>query len=807
MRYLRKQSALKKLVIAFVLLLSFHIMYGQQKMKMMEGFGGVKGKISTSDNTPAAMVTVTIKGTKKNTLTSDDGYFIIRNIKPGDYELEFSLVGYENVTKHVTIEANKTGDLSVQLQISDKQLQDVIVKTGGGYKSSSLSPSLRLTTPVNEVPQNIQIITGKVLKDQTIISMSDGVVRNVSGAVRLEHWGDLYANISARGSQIQAFRNGFNAVNSYWGPLTEDMSFVDHIEFVKGPAGFMLSSGDPSGLYNVVTKKPTGQTKGAAEITLGSYDLYRATLDLDGKLSSDGKLLYRLNLMGQNKGSFRPDEFNNRYSIAPVISYQVDDKTKLTLEYTLQHAKMSDVGSYYVFATDGYATLPRDFTTLPPGLEPTTIDDHSIFLNLQHQLSENWRLTVQGAYFYYKQVGTSLWPNAVNADGTMLRAVGSWDALSNMTMAQAFVNGEVYTGKVRHRILGGIDMGTKNYWADWGQSFQLDSVGGEYNTLNPGNRMPSNGYPDFDHDMSTLKQRATAIGGLQGQHYASAYIQDELGFFNDILRVTLAARYTDLTMTEWGTDNNNAKHFTPRAGVSVCINRNTSVYGLYDQAFIPQAAGRLTSGSKIEPLTGNNIEFGVKRDWINGKWNTTLSVYRILKNNEVSADPNSNPANPTYMVIGQKRAQGIEFDLRGQIAPGLYLIANYAYTDSRVTKANDGSGLKKGDIVPSYAAHTANAWLNYQAQNGALKGAGAAIGFSFLGDRHTEWEVTSTGLPGYFKLDGGLFWQGDKLRVTANVFNILNKYLYSGSYYSWLSAYYWQAEPGRNLRVSIAYNF
>ena len=39
------------------------------------------------------------------------------------------------------------------------------------------------------------------------------------------------------------------------------MSFVDHIEFVKGPAGFMLANGDPSGLYNLVTKKPTGQTK------------------------------------------------------------------------------------------------------------------------------------------------------------------------------------------------------------------------------------------------------------------------------------------------------------------------------------------------------------------------------------------------------------------------------------------------------------------------------------------------------------------------------------------------------------------
>ncbi|WP_315815353.1 hypothetical protein [Paraflavitalea speifideaquila] len=58
-------------------------------------------------------------------------------------------------------------------------------------------------------------MTAANLADQQIISMSDGVIRNISGAVRMEHWGDLYANIHMRGSQIQAFRNGFNVVSSF----------------------------------------------------------------------------------------------------------------------------------------------------------------------------------------------------------------------------------------------------------------------------------------------------------------------------------------------------------------------------------------------------------------------------------------------------------------------------------------------------------------------------------------------------------------------------------------------------------------
>src|SRR5690606_17820227 len=102
-----------------------------------------------------------------------------------------------------------------------EQMQEVVISsTRNRYNTSSTSSSLRLTTPLLEVPQNIQIVSGDALKDQQVISMSDGLIRNVSGAVRIEHWGDLYTNISARGSQIQAFRNGFNVVNSSWGPLT-----------------------------------------------------------------------------------------------------------------------------------------------------------------------------------------------------------------------------------------------------------------------------------------------------------------------------------------------------------------------------------------------------------------------------------------------------------------------------------------------------------------------------------------------------------------------------------------------------------
>nr|WP_295933476.1 TonB-dependent receptor [uncultured Dyadobacter sp.] len=770
--------------------------------------GRISGQILSSDGQPAAQVSVGIKGSSRGAISDDQGKFTIEKVKAGAHTVLISFVGSATQQKDVEVAAGETVNISVTLAESANELQEVIVKGGTGYKTDQVSSSMKLLTPILETPQNVQVVTSKVMADQQVISMSDGLIRNVSGAVRLEHWGDMYANITMRGSQIQAFRNGFNVVNSFWGPLTEDMSFVDHIEFVKGPAGFMLANGDPSGLYNVVTKKPTGQTKGEVSLTMGSFDLYRATLDLDGKLSKDSKFLYRLNIAGQNKGSFRPNEFNNRYSIAPVVSYQLDAKTKLTAEYTLQYAKMSDVGSFYVFSSDGYASLPRDFTTTPQGLAPSKIKDQSFFVNLQHQINADWKLTAQVGYFNYALNGSSMWPAVVNPNGTMIRSVGIWDAKSEMTLAQAFVNGDVKTGTVKHRILGGIDVGSKNYFADWAQSFALDSAGAEFDPKNPYYGKPVMGYPVFDRTQN-LEARAVAGGGTQDQNYTGIYLQDELDFLDNKIRLTLAGRYTYVKQASFGGDAQEAKHFSPRVGLSISLTKNTSLYALYDQAFIPQS-GRITNGS-VKPITGNNTEFGVKRDWADGRWNTTLAFYRILKNNELTADPNSPPNAGLSVVLGQKRAQGVEFDLRGTVINGLDLTANYAYTNSEVSKVTEGvTDIKVGDLIPGFAKHTVNGWLSYKVQHGTLKGAGVSAGFTYLAGRATtNWSTSNSSLnqPDYFKLDGGLFWEKDKIRITANVFNVLDKYLYSGGYYDWLKSYYWQAEAPRNYRLSITYKF
>ena len=169
--------------------------------------GRISGQILSSDGQPAEQVSVGIKGSARGAVSDNQGKFTIERVKPGSYTLLVSFVGLATQEKDVEVAAGETVSVAFTLSESANELQEVIVKSGTTYKSDQFSSSMKLLTPILETPQNVQVVTSKVLADQQVISMSDGLIRNVSGAVRLEHRGDMYANISMRGSQIQAFRN------------------------------------------------------------------------------------------------------------------------------------------------------------------------------------------------------------------------------------------------------------------------------------------------------------------------------------------------------------------------------------------------------------------------------------------------------------------------------------------------------------------------------------------------------------------------------------------------------------------------
>ncbi|MBP1649881.1 MAG: fhuA 1 [Bacteroidetes bacterium] len=656
------------------------------------------------------------------------------------------------------------------------------------YSLNTVSSALRLQTPLVSLSQNIQEISQDVIRDQASFNMTEGVSRNVSGVVRQEVSNNLGPYMFMRGGQISTLRNGIDLTPIYRGPVPEDVSIIDRVEFIKGPSLFMSNIGDPAGTFNVMTKQPTGNERKTVDVMLGSWDFYRIAADLDGNLSK--KLQYRLNAMAMTANSFVKYDFNKRFLIAPVLKYNLSERTEITAEYTFQQFRYG-LMSPIVMSPKGFGTLPNDFTISEKSLPPYHVSDHTAFLTYFHRFSDNWRFTLRGAWMRDDKEGIYMWVTGVNTadSGTLLRNPKYDLDRTQVFSEQAFVNGKFITGLVTHQLLAGVDVNQKKFIADSYVSYDTN-----YYPLDIDNPVYGTDIPGY-HTPGGVKNGNTR----QKINYYSLYALDELSFFADKVRLTLGVRYTSIktnNVVSGVTTAADDKVFTPRVGLSYTILKGFTAYGLYDRTIVPQA-GMTSSGESIEPMKGRSAEIGMKKNWMNGRWNTTFALYDIQRSNIMQTDPD----NSLYKVqVGETAARGVDVDVMGQLFKGMNVIINYAFNDAKVEK--DVSKALINTRTPMYVKHVQNTWLNYELPC-ALS---FSLGYQYQGQRGERYATaTQHKTPDYFRLDAGVGYKYKKLKVNLLVNNLLNKHLIATPWYR-NGLYYWVPQPGINGRLSISYN-
>jgi len=765
----------------------------------------IKGKVTdNSTGIPIAGATINLPDFSAKSITDKDGLFQVQSAS-NTAQIKVSHIGYhtgiyqiQNLGKIIAISLmpNQGQDLD-NVQITSKYFKK--------YNLNTVSSALRLQSPLINVSQNIQEISSEIITDQGVFNMNDGITRNVSGVIRQEVANNLGPYLFMRGGMISSLRNGIDLTPIYRGPLAEDAAIIDRVEFIKGPSGFMNNIGDPAGSFNVMTKQPTGNTHYSANVMVGSWDLYRAAVDLDGTLTKNKKLQYRLNIMGMTSNSFQETDFTKQFLAAPILKYQVDDKTFISAEYLFQKLSYGLI-SPIVMTPNGFGTLPNNFTINEPAVEPYDVSDHTGIFTFSHTFNPNWSVTARGAFMRNQNEGVYLWVTGVNpANPNILLRNPKYD-LDRATVfsQQAFVNGKITTGAVKHQVLAGVDLNQKKFIADAYIAYDTyqDAAGVSqltYYPLDVTNPVYGAAVPDY--------QTPGGIhNGNTNQHikYYSIYAMDELGFFEDKLRLTLGARFTsvrtDNIVSRVITGSFNKK-VTPRIGLSYSLTTDFSVYGLYDQTLVPQT-GTTSSGEAIKPLTGVNREIGIKKNWFNSKWNTTLAFYKINRNNIVSADPD----NALYRVqVGETSSKGIDLDIKGEIVKRLNVVINYAYNDAKVD--HDVNPFLIGARTPVYVKHIQNTWLNYELPDQLLKGLSLSLGYQYQagrGDRYVT--ATPKETPDYFRVDGGIGYKYSSFRIHLMVNNLLNKHLIATPWYR-SGLYYWVPQPSVNGRLSMSYSF
>lgn len=674
------------------------------------------------------------------------------------------------------------------------------------YNLNKSSGTLKLSTPLLQLPQNIQEIDQRLIADQQAITINESVTRNVSGALRNNN-ADLYnSSVFMRGAQITPMRNGLDISMIYAGPSAEDAAIIGRVEFIKGPSSYINGLFDPAGSYNVLTKQPTGTENHQISFTTGSFNLYRLSTDLDGNLGKSGKWQYRLNAAGQNSKSFQKYNFNDKFVVDPVIRYNINDHSYVSAEYLFQDQRYQQYFAT-VFAPNGFASLPTDFTINDPNKAPFKSIEHNGFLSYHNSFNQNWHLTINTAYARDHLEGTYFFVsryNAVQPNLIMRRA--TYERLNTDVLAiQPYISGEFSTGKVRHQLLGGMDINRKKFISYSGSG---DPTANQ--TLYPLDaNNPVYGI-SFDANVRTgaLSEIAT---DQQSISYQALYLQDELGMFENKLRVTLGAR---MTFSETGVQKSPAKTslgvtkntaFTPKLGLSYSLMPDFSVYALYDQTFTPQSGVNTTSGEAFKPLKGENLEGGLKKDWMGGKWNTTVSLYRIIRDNVKVTDPSTN----IQTQLGQTTSKGIEFDLKGEIVKGLNSVINYAYTDSHISK--DENPARVGLTTPFTVKHIQNTWLNYLLPIQKLQGLSLSAGYQLQVGRAGRYELQKLALAPVFRVDAGIGWSHGHFSVNGIVNNILNRFNYGSAWITPSSAtigtYAYVPYAPRAFRLNVGYKF
>jgi len=160
---------MKKLYLLFLFLLNIMLLQAQNS-------GTITGTISDKkDNSELIGVNVLLKGTSLGAVTDVNGKFVIKNVKPGEYSVEISYIGYnKTLLTGIKIGPGETKELQVQLIPTSVVSEDVVIV---GKKPLI---DIDKAQTVNTISQeNIELAPARQL--QKIINTQPGVIQSPAG--------------------------------------------------------------------------------------------------------------------------------------------------------------------------------------------------------------------------------------------------------------------------------------------------------------------------------------------------------------------------------------------------------------------------------------------------------------------------------------------------------------------------------------------------------------------------------------------------------------------------------------------------
>ncbi|WP_159719029.1 TonB-dependent siderophore receptor [Geminicoccus flavidas] len=634
---------------------------------------------------------------------------------------------------------------------------------GQGFVATRSATGSKTDTPVLEIPQSVSTVTADQMQARVVQSV--GQALNYSAGVVAEPFGadprtdvPIIRGFSAAESQ---YLNGLKLVREFGSTAIEPYG-LERVEVLRGPSSVLYGQGNPGGMINLISKRPTWESFGEVNAEAGTFDRYTGSFDLGGPVGEGGQFAYRLTGLARDGGTQQRHVDDDRLFLAPALTWAPTDATSFTLLTSIQYDHpYSPMGlpNQYTVGPDSNRLGRRTYLG-EPDFDSSNRTLGSIGYEFQHRFADRWTFRQNGRYLLLDWDYRSLYFSGLDpTNPTLANRGSSWndENLNTFTLDNQ-VETSFATGPAGHTLLMGVD--ARYHDADtlteFGLAPPVDVFDPQY-----GATITKDSLWYTEKDDGELTQ----IG---------AYAQDQVRWEQWLL--TLGLRYdwakaNSTTTSNFGnTRQDQTDHaWTGRAGLTYLFGNGLAPYVSYATSFEPVIGNMPAAlgGGAFKPSEGKQWEAGLKyrpEGW-NGLF--TAAIYDLRQTNVTSTEL-VNGVNETVQE-GEVKVQGVELSGLASLMQGLDLILNYTYTDAEIT-AGDNSGNRPANVPE----HSASAWLDYTIQTGMFEGLGFGGGVRYVGSRY-DLNSNTTELDSNTLLDAAVHYDAGSYRASLNVNNLTDE--------------------------------
>lgn len=596
-----------------------------------------------------------------------------------------------------------------------------------------------------ETPQSISVVGRKEMEERGIGTVSEalrytpGVLSGHNGLQtrRFDHMFIRGFGGFASDAQYPTVVDGLNWPRLNRNAPQFDPYNLERIEVLKGPAGVLYGQNQPGGVVNVISKFPLSQAHREVFTTIGNYSRMEGGFDIGGPVDTEGQFLYRLFGLGRMSETQIDFQDDQRVLIAPSFTWAPSDATKLTIYGSYERdPKTSDGGFLPAIGTvlpNPLGMASRNFFQGDPNWNLYSRTQSSVGYQFEHEINDRITLRSNARYAAIdtetKQITvTSLAPDYRTINREALHYLLDGKTFSQDTNLELKFD----TGDIYHTLLAGVDFIKYN-----STEYIAFSSAPSIDYFNPIYFQNINFTPYYAVDRKT-SLRQTGI-----------YLQDQIKWENWNLWLSGRHDWAKTSDRIWNDASqtinvSSDSAFTWRAGLLYAFDSGFSPYVSYATSFQPQF-GSDYANAPFEPQTAEQVEVGLKYAPPGMNALFSVALFDIKKQNVPVPDSDPSHVCATWngqctALAGEVRSRGLELEAKATFWDNFDLVANYAFTDAKITKSSETTTLLDGTVVSlqgnrivAVPEHMAGIYGTYHFRDGVLGGLSIGAGVRYIG--------------------------------------------------------------------------